>query len=190
MEKAKANPDEALINDIRTALRFVKEDFGEKTASLDSLLAQGDITFDLLWAIFRPKEVLLAPSHGLLNQPQGLLQLGSQYAQRANGQRYLDIRCLIISHDGDRFGHGELYFEINEFLGSRKIIALEVYPLRYDSNPQNRRDGLVSRGRRYLSLIAKARCLDYNYSHGIKEVENPNSKDFHEWTRLCRFNVR
>jgi hypothetical protein len=87
-EKKKEEPVQALINDIGTALRFVDEDFGERIASLKSLLANDEITFDLLWTIFPPKELVLAPDHGILKQPLAFPITSSGYAVRENQQKY------------------------------------------------------------------------------------------------------
>jgi len=54
-EKEKDEPNQFLINDIGTAMRFVDEDFGYQIQSLASLIDKGEITFDLLWAIFPPR---------------------------------------------------------------------------------------------------------------------------------------
>ena len=67
-KKEKPKPHLALVNDIGTATRFVEEDFGDVTASHKSLVAIGQITFDLIWTICPPGAIILAPKHGLMHQ--------------------------------------------------------------------------------------------------------------------------
>lgn len=96
-EKKKKDPDQALINDIGTALRFVDEDFGERIASLKSLIANNEITFDLLWTIFPPKELVVVPDHGILKQPLAIPVISSAYATRENHQRYFYTYGKVIT---------------------------------------------------------------------------------------------
>ena len=185
-EKEKSEPDQSLINDIGTALRFVEEDFGERTASLDSLLVQNEITYDLLWAIFPPKEIVLAPKHGLMNQKQALKLNNTGYGVRVNNTRYFMVTARLLAHDGEDFGWGSLYFEIDEFEGARKITNLQIYPLSYNAECDTIRRDLISRGRLYLSLIDSPVCLEYTYSHAVKEVQMVTSSDT---SKLYKFNV-
>ncbi|KAG8530800.1 uncharacterized protein KY384_004157 [Bacidia gigantensis] len=184
-EKERPEPDQSLIDDIGTALRFVEEDFGERTESLDSLLAQGEITFDLLWAIFRPKEFVLAPKHGLMNQTQALRLINTEHGIHPNNTRYFHVAARLITHDGEDFGWGSLELEINGFTGARKITNLPVYPLSCDPEHDKVRKDLVSRGRLYLSLVDSPTCMEYTYSHAVKEVQMLTPSDT---SKLYKFN--
>ena len=185
-EKEKPEPDQSLINDIGTALRFVEEDLGERTESLDSLLAQDEITHDLLWAIFPPKEIIFAPKHGLMNQKQVLKLNTTSYGVRVNNTGYFQIEARLISHDGEDFGWGTIYFVIDEFHGARKITNLSIYPLSRSVERDIIRQDLISRGRFYLSLIDSPACLEYTHPHAVKEVQMVTSNDT---SKLFKFNV-
>ena len=189
-EKEKLKPDQALIDDIGTALRFVEEDYAGDIASLSSLLANEQITWDLLWAICPPNAIILAPKHGPLHQIQSLKLASSSYEERSNRTWYFSIYGAIITHDGINFGWGHLDLEIDKFEGAKQITSLAAFPLQYSNERKAVRERLVARGRRYLSIVDKPTCLEYAKNDpaatsGIKEIVLSNGKRKGE-----KFNVR
>ena len=189
-EKEKLEPDQALINDIGTALRFVEEDYADEIASLSSLLAKEQITWDLLWTICPPNAIILAPKHGPLHQTQGLKLASSSYQERLNRTLFFYIRGAIITHDGTDFGWGHLDLEVDRFDGAKQITSLAAFPLRYSHEREVVRERLVARGRRYLSIVDKPTCLEYaengpTATSGIKETVLSNGKRMSE-----KFNAR
>lgn len=130
-EKSKDEPNRIKINDIGTALRFIEEDFGSDLSSLKSLLANNEITYDLLWTIFAPNELLVCFNHGLMNQTQAMKLLQSGYGVRANQTRYFFAEGQIITHDGEDFGMAELIVEIDEFQGAKVLTTLSTFPLKF-----------------------------------------------------------
>ncbi|TGO74247.1 hypothetical protein BELL_0297g00120 [Botrytis elliptica] len=173
-EKEKDDPSQILINDIGTALRFINEDFGPQIQSLQSLLDNGEITYDLLWALMKPGDYVATTQFRLTAQSQALRVVSGTYRERLNGTRYFNLNGRIISHDGEDFGYGFLDIEIDPFDGAMRITSLEVYPIQYDANPDNLRDNLIQQGRKYLSLIRAlphAICHDYTLSYGLEDYE-------------------
>lgn len=177
-EKLKEEPNHDLINDIGTALRFIAEDFGSQIESLESLLKNGEITFDLLWAIFPPKVLVIAPTHSLANQPQALNLVSGTYGKRENGSSYFGIYGRIIHHDGEDFGYGFIDIEIDEFVGATKVASLKALPLHFHSDRESVRNDLIARGKKYLSLILGGHiCQEYTYGFGLKEItENASGR--------------
>jgi hypothetical protein len=134
-----------------------------------SLLAEKQITYDLLWTIFPPKEVCLAPSHGMLNQKQAMHLEYAEYGERPNRTRYFGIEGSIITHDGEAFGRGNLTIEINEFDGAKPLSSLPLYPLRYHDNEKDLREALITRGKKYITLLKTPTCQEYTSRFGVKE---------------------
>lgn len=81
--KAATTPNEDLIFDLAAALDFVKTSFGGELVTIDALLENGEITFEYLWALYRPCEpvfhidglgeprVYIAKSHRTVKEPNG-----------------------------------------------------------------------------------------------------------------------
>ena len=180
-EKEKTVPDQALIDDIGTALRFVEEDYESTIPSLDSLLASGEITWDLIWAICPPKATFLAPRYGLMHQTQAFYVASSSYQERPNRTKYFELNGRIITHDGTDFGWGNITIEINLFEGARPLTSLDAFPLKYLAEYEAVSDRLVARARRYVSIVDQPTCFEYAGASaanttGIKETVLPDSK--------------
>ncbi|KAF2731968.1 AAA family ATPase [Polyplosphaeria fusca] len=171
-EKFKAEPNRMLINDIGTALRFIEEDFGSDIRSLRSLLAGKEITYDLLWTIFSPKELLICFGHGHMNQTQALKLLSSGYSERPNGTPYFYVEGQVITHDGEDFGRSELYIGIDTFQGAKSLTSLPVFPMKFWPEEKQLREELIDRGKKYIELLKKPVCREYPDGHAIREVKN------------------
>ncbi|KAJ5168141.1 uncharacterized protein N7482_003735 [Penicillium canariense] len=173
-EKLKEQPCQQLIDDIGTALRFVQEDYTSQIDSLKSLLEQKEITWDLLWTIFPPKEVIVAPRYGVMSQEQAFILRDSSYEKRENGTYYFSAVGDIVTFSGRRFGTGLITLEIDKYDGSRKIESLNCYPISHHPGESVIRERLITRGRKYLSLLEKPACRDYFVTYGVKEKILPD----------------
>ncbi|KAL3473024.1 AAA family ATPase [Aspergillus californicus] len=175
-EKSKEAPSHQLIDDIGTALRFVEEDYHDQIRSLKSLSEQREITWDILWTIFPPREVVLATRYGILNQEQAFRLTESGYGQHENGTRYFYATGSIISYDGRDFGNASTTQIINQYEGSRKIDNLDCYPLSQHIDEDVVRERLIARGKKYISLLEQPVCRDYPVAYAIKEVTRANGQ--------------
>ena len=178
-EKERTIPNQALIDDIGTALRLVQEDYESTILNVDSLLENREITWDLIWAICPPKATFLAPRYGLMHQMQAFYVAGSSYEQRPNNTRYFRVNGKIISHDGSDFGWGNISIEIDQFEGARPLTSLDAFPLEYKPDFEAVRDKLVARGFAYVSIVNQPKCLEYAAERatnalGIKETALPD----------------
>ena len=180
-ERAEPSPDHALIDDLGTALRFIEEDYSGTLASLDSLLASGQITCDMLWTIFPPRTTILAPKHGLMHQMQAFNVKSSANSQRPNGSKYFGINGAFITHDGQDFGWSHLNLEIDAFDGARQVTSLSAFPLQYSPDSEAIHQKLVARGQKYLGLVDEPKCFEYageraTATVGIREVRLPGGE--------------
>ncbi|GLA16454.1 hypothetical protein AnigIFM62618_003033 [Aspergillus niger] len=157
-EKQKENPNQQLINDIGTALQFVEEDFAAQISSLKSLISENQITWDLLWAIFPPKEVIISPRFGLMSEEQAFNLKMSSYQSRPNGQQYFSASADVIKHDGQDFGKATMELEIDKYHDEESAV----------------RERLIARGRKFVALLEQPACRDYTAANGVREYERAN----------------
>lgn len=182
-ENLKSSPDQQLIDDIGTALRFVEEDFQDRKKSLESMLEQKELSWDLLWMIFPPREVVLAPQHKILNLEQAFTVSQSGYSCR-NGTPFFYAEGSVLHTDGQDFGHATVQVVIDAYAGARKIHSLDFYPLSHHSDAKGVRERLLVRGKKYLSLLDGPMCRDYSVPHGVQEVTRADGN-----TAVEKFNV-
>jgi len=153
-ERSKDAPDEALIADITTALRYVEEDHTGNIVDFTRLTAHQEITYDLLWALFVPN-TLLYHYHSMTEQAQVLLARSIYYSQRENLTFYAYIDCYVIANDGESFGLARQGLEIDKYSGSCKIQHLTVYPLMYHPDQDAIRDRAIKRGKKFTTMTRR-----------------------------------
>ena len=107
--------------------------------------------------------------HGVLRQPQALPIVTSDYGTRKNGSKYFWGQGKVITHDGEDFGRGKFVPIIDAFEGTKKITALEFYPMKFHHDESALRKRLIARGKKYLSLHENPCCRDYPLSYAIGE---------------------
>ncbi|KZT72256.1 P-loop containing nucleoside triphosphate hydrolase protein [Daedalea quercina L-15889] len=145
--------DGRMMLDIKAAIHVIEEDQGKILRDVQKLTTERKITFDLLWAIFRPNGFVYQ-HHAETNQDRILLGLRNGYDRRRDGVKYFEVHCNMIHDDGDHFGLARQNLVINEFRGERPLSDLDVCPL--DCRPD--RDALYSRavelGKFFVSMPA------------------------------------
>ena len=152
-EEAK-NPQErseSLIVDIMAAIQVVEEDLSKTLQDVADLTLQGEITFDLLWTLFKPNSLIYS-YHYLTEQSRVLIVRQVEYKMNMDRSRYLYMSCDIIHDDGNLFGFAREHLSIGEYKGVRAIQELPTYPLKYHPTTDAIYAEAVGRGRSYVQL--------------------------------------
>ncbi|KAE8449801.1 hypothetical protein EG329_007277 [Mollisiaceae sp. DMI_Dod_QoI] len=175
-EEASENKDGFLIFDIKAALQLVSEDFADVQQSLTSLISKGEITFNELWAIFPPNELVYTLD--ALSEPHLLRATDHEVREGFARGKFLWIGGRCIDDDGKSLGWAETRdLEIPMFSGAKAIADLPVFPLRFHPDGKMR-EKLIERGRRRLQLINYQ--LFEDSGHGLREKELPDGSKVFE----------
>ncbi|EEB90628.1 hypothetical protein MPER_11139, partial [Moniliophthora perniciosa FA553] len=83
-EESQVTLDQGLISDLKVAIQYVHEDHTDNISNFERLLAHQEITYDLLWALFKPN-ALVYRLHTFTEQAQILLARTVQYRIRPSG---------------------------------------------------------------------------------------------------------
>ncbi|TFY64130.1 hypothetical protein EVJ58_g2831 [Rhodofomes roseus] len=161
------------LEGVEAALRFIEEDLRETIYNFDTLEKQQQITYEYLWALFRPNTHVYA-YHRETGQYQVALAKALHYRETKQGH-FVDIECDIIVHDDLAFGLSELTLRIPRFLGTRSILGLPVYPFAYHPTQDAYFQFAVRRGRRYADLR-----LHFCQHEGTASVHPDNSDESDE----------
>lgn len=172
-EKQEEVPDAALCDDIALALDFFHEEYASLTADLTSLVEHGDITYDLLWALF-PFHIPVFSIDNTSSEPQLVRFSSGEYKETNQGNFYL-LRGQMINHDGVDFGWGSHSYRLNEFGGSCKIRSLAAYPFEHHPAQDEIRAQLLERGRKYVSLV-EPKLQEYT-GLAVRQEENVQGVD-------------
>jgi hypothetical protein len=127
------------------------------------MLENGLISFDLLWALWKPGTLAYTTTYGSHDEPRVFkVGLSEQRQDLVKGDYYF-IEGKYFENDGKQFGYGTMCEEVAEFRGARKITSLAVYPLKYHRNEPQLRVDLISRGKKFAALSG----LHFKSHHGM-----------------------
>ncbi|PHH92424.1 hypothetical protein CDD83_7493 [Cordyceps sp. RAO-2017] len=137
---------------LKVLIKYLDKDYAKIKESLYPMLDSGVITFDLLWALWKPNTLVYGTTYGSVEDPR-VFKVDMAYHQSTimRGDFYF-LEGKYLEFDGKKFGYGTLAEEIPEFQGARKITSLPCYPLRYHKEQAHVRQNLVERGKKFVAL--------------------------------------
>jgi len=141
---------------------YICADYDSVARRLEPLLEHGEITFDLLWALFLPNTLCYTKCGGS-NEPICLkLDWGSEKFHPQKG-KWFNMECHFVNYDGRNFGECKATAEIPEFEGTCRIECLPVFPLERHPNVASLTQKLIARGRKFGTLTG----MQYKYYKGL-----------------------
>ncbi|EME48021.1 hypothetical protein DOTSEDRAFT_69824 [Dothistroma septosporum NZE10] len=144
-------------------VHFIDEDYAETKKTLYPLLEAGNITFDLLWALFTPNDIAITSCYGSWDEPRCFkVDYAMKYQTMTRGEWYC-IEGKYMEYDGKGFGFGEFEVDIEAFKGPRKISSLASFPLKYHKDPEAVKKQIVERGQRFVEMEG----MEYKFHKGL-----------------------
>ncbi|EOD43360.1 putative aaa family protein [Neofusicoccum parvum UCRNP2] len=133
---------------------FLDVEAGDEGPVLRKLTEAGLVTFDLLWAIFKPGELLLASEYG----HQRMYRCHKAgYGEDKQQGRFFGVTCEFTNGDGVRFGTATVNIKLWQKdvvvgKGTTAIDRLPLFPLKYVKEQDALKERLTERGLRYLEI--------------------------------------
>ncbi|EPS36366.1 hypothetical protein H072_10103 [Dactylellina haptotyla CBS 200.50] len=142
---------------LKLLLDFLDSEFATLDADYRNYMEQGLTSFDLMWTLFKPGELVYTSfdGHARVFESKGFKE------QQISCAVYGVIDGTYIDYNGEEFGHAQRYVLNPDFEGTRKITELDAFPLQYHPREKEVRLDLISRGRKFESL-AGIHCMDYS----------------------------
>lgn len=137
---------------LKVLIRYLDKDYAKIKESLYPMLDSGVITFDLLWALWKPNTLIYGTTYGAVEDPR-VFKVDMAYHQSTimRGEFYF-VEGKYLEFDGKKFGYGTVAEEVSDFQGARKITSLPCYPLRYHKEQNRIQKDLVERGKKFVAL--------------------------------------
>lgn len=152
-----------MIAHCKIMISYLDEDYDETKKTLYPMLEAGNITFDLLWALFKPNTIAYTTTYGAVEHPRCFkVDYATKESSFIRGDWY-SIEGRYLEYDGKTFGLGELEINVDSFKGPRKITSLSTYPLRYHKDPDGIRTQLIERGKRFVTMTG----MNYRFHKGL-----------------------
>ncbi|PLB46129.1 hypothetical protein P170DRAFT_364940 [Aspergillus steynii IBT 23096] len=163
-EKKKArNAANLKAQHLKVLLKYLDTDYAETKKTLYPLLEANMITFELLWALFKPNTIAYTPTYGNQDEPRAFkIEYATKESSFMKGQWY-SIEGRYLEYDGKTFGMGTMAAEVESFKGARKITSLGCYPLKYHREADSVQAKLIERGKKFVAL----RGMNYRYHKGM-----------------------
>lgn len=151
------------IAHVKVLLAYLDEDYAETKKTLYPLLESNLITFDLLWALFKPDTIAYTTTYGNVDEPRAFkVEYASKESSFQRGEWY-SIEGRYLEYDGKSFGMGMMDVDVDFFKGARKITSLATYPLIYHKDQNAVRQQLIERGKKFVSL----KGMNYRFHRGM-----------------------
>lgn len=161
-KKAKKSLKDQIAH-LKCLLKYLNKDFATTKKTLHSMLEAGNITFDLLWTLFRSDTICYTSTYTAHDEPRAFkVEYATKESSFVKGT-WMKIEGRYMDFDGKTFGLGSLDIEVASFKGPRKINSLPCYPLKYHKNPEALKARLVARGRKFTELAG----MQYKFHKGI-----------------------
>ncbi|KAI9826009.1 MAG: hypothetical protein M1819_007464 [Sarea resinae] len=148
---------------VKLLVKYLDKDYAETKKTLYPLLESKLITFDLLWAIFKPNTIAYTSTYGNSDEPRAFkIEYSNKESSFMKGEWY-SIEGRYLEYDGKSFGMGQMEVEVEKFKGARKITGLACYPLKYHKDQEALKEKLLERGKKFVAL----RGMNYRFHKGM-----------------------
>ncbi|KAJ9130684.1 AAA family ATPase [Pleurostoma richardsiae] len=131
---------------------YIEAAFQPIDERLSVLLAKDEITYDLIWALFKPNAKVFSTCPGT-GAPRCFLYDHCEEKEDMNGSKFMSLQTRYLGSDGKVLGEVTTTTRIPYFRGASRIEHLQAYPLHYHAEPEQMKSQLVENGRKFVSLI-------------------------------------
>jgi DNA polymerase III delta prime subunit len=152
-----------MISHCRVLCKYLDEDYEETKKTLYPLLKAGNITFDLLWALFKPNTIAYTSTYNDHDNPRCFKVDRTTKEQSFMRGEWYSVEGRYLEYDGKNYGLGDFEAQVDQFKGSRKITSLSTYPLQYHKDPEAVKKQLVDRGKQFVSMTG----MNYRFHKGM-----------------------
>lgn len=143
LKKAKKSKEQKRLKQqiaqCKLLLGYIDEDYTSTRKALKPMLKAGTITYDLVWALFKPNTIAFTPTYHNKDDPRCFkVETAYEYESWMTGIKSWYVDGKYLEYDGKSFGLGDHQISIQAFKGHKKITSLSAYPLKYHKDPEVR----------------------------------------------------
>ena len=125
------------IAQCKLLLKYLDEDYDATRKALKPMLKAGTITYDLVWALFKPNTIAFTSTYTNKDDPRCFkVDFTYEYESWMTGMKSWVVDGRYLEYDGKGFGLGDHQVTIQAFKGHKKITSLAAYPLKYHKDPE------------------------------------------------------
>ncbi|KAK3311084.1 P-loop containing nucleoside triphosphate hydrolase protein [Chaetomium strumarium] len=144
----KPDLDEKTKEHMKLLYDILNYEIGDNIRTFQDYVKNGVVSFKDLWMIFQPGNVVISAHGGPLSAFE---MVETEYMANQCG-KFLQVRCDCVDYGGKDFGRYQEAINIPEFLGTKKITGLKVYPLHFHEEREAVAAKLIKRGEMFQAL--------------------------------------
>ena len=157
LESYQSNGNPAVVDDstskhLDLLVDFIKTTYQSTAHRLLSLLEDGEINYDLLWALFKPNSIVYSTCFGT-GKPRCVIYDDGEENETGNGLKYYKMACWYLDYDGQVFGEAAIDLAILKFRGRKRINTLKAFPPQYHRDEKGMKADLIECGRKFVSML-------------------------------------
>ena len=189
-------PDlQAAIGDLKAVSNLVEHTPDLQTyfqSGRDTVRNKEHITWDLLWTIFPPGELVFAETY--MKQPQIFIIVSADSGDviETKNKKVWRLDCWAYDWDGNKFNRVWAEFGFLKFKDEYPINSLLCYPLKYHSKGEEIRQGLLKRGQKFCTLASSKAGRAFEYQgfalqrgEGFRKMSRMNSSEDNDTETLA-----
>lgn len=142
------------IKHLNLLVEYIRAAYISTSSRLASLLKDRKITYDLLWALFRPNMEIYTTV--LDAEKPACCRYNSGKERTTNtGIAYFHAECRLLDFNGHVFGEVSSALGIGKFQEAKRVDRLEAFPLEFHGHQKKMKEYFVRCGRQFASLMGQ-----------------------------------
>lgn len=93
---------------LKALVKYIDKDYDQVKKSLYPMLEHGLITFDLLWALWKPDTLVYTTTYGSHDEPRAFKVVTAEKHYHVSKGEVYYVEGKYFEYDGKQFGHGNL----------------------------------------------------------------------------------
>jgi hypothetical protein len=155
--KVESGQDLAGSNHLNVLVDYLRITYAGTAGHLASLFENHEITYDLLWALFKPNAHVYTTCPGT-GKPRCVRYDFGQEKMNDQGLKYFELEYRYLDFDGKVFGEVTESLQIDKFRGVRRINTLNAFPLEYHPAREDMKKHLIACGRKFATSMDSHHC--------------------------------
>lgn len=161
--------DPSTLKALDLLIHTINNTYNSTTERLTALLADGKITYDLLWALFKANSHVFTTCRGS-RKPRSVKYDFGEEKKTNQGVKYFELQCRYFDFDGKVFGEVADRLAIEKFHGAKQIDTLNAFPLEYHPAREKVKEHLTTCGQKFVSMMGS----HHRYYQGNAFFQEPN----------------
>lgn len=137
-------------------ISYIRDKYASLSEQINDLLQHGEITYDLLWFLFKPNEIVYTTCDGT-GKPR-CLRFGIGEEKSTLFGPVFNLGCQYLDSDGEKVGFASIDLNIPKFTGVKRIASLPCFPLQYHPQKGQVTAELIACGKKFYSLRGSHHC--------------------------------